>query len=91
MKTSLSKGLIGNSPCFSTYGTYEIDFVIVDASRNITGIEVKTQDGTHKSLDMYLSKKFITRGMLAKTTKGGHSGKFDTIPIFAVGCRYPFN
>ena len=89
--TNFNTSLTGSSPCSSTYGTYELDFVIVDTSRNITGIEVKTQDGTHKSLDLYLSKKFINRGILAKTTKGRHSGKFDTIPIFAVGCRYPFN
>lgn len=82
--------LTGNTPCFSTYGTYELDFVLVDQSRNIIGIEVKTTDGSHKSLDMFLAKKFIHRGIVAKATKGGHSGKFDTIPIFAVGCRYPY-
>ena len=85
-----STDLTGNCPCFSTYGTYELDFIIVNKSRYTIGIEVKTQDGSHKSLNTYLSKKLIDHGIVAKVTKGGHSDKFDTIPIFAVGCRYPY-
>lgn len=83
--------LSGDNPCFSIYGNYELDFVMVDKDRCITGIEVKTKDGSHPSLDYYISKKLIDKGIVAKVTKGGHSDRFDTIPIFAIGCRYPYN
>ena len=75
---------------FSVYGNYELDFMIVDKNNNAIGIEIKTQNGTHKSLNVYLDKKLINRGIVAKPGSGGHSEKFDTIPIFAVGCRYPY-
>lgn len=84
------KGLVDDRPMFSVYGNYELDFMIVDKNNNAVGIEIKTQNGAHKSLNVYLDKKLINRGIVAKPGSGGHSEKFDTIPIFAVGCRYPY-
>lgn len=85
------KSLIGKKPYFQVYGDYELDFMLIDKIDGVLGIEVKSKTGTHKSLDVYLSKKFINRGILAKDTRGGHSQKFDTVPIFTIGCRYPYN
>lgn len=33
----------------------------------------------------------MERGIVVKPTKGGHGDKFDTIPIYMVGCRFPYH
>lgn len=87
---NIELGLSGERPCFQAYNNYELDFEVVDVDGYTVGIEVKTQDGDHKSLNEYIKRKLIDRGILAKVTKGGHTEKIDTIPIFTVGCRYPY-
>ena len=72
------------------YGQNEIDFMLVDRENNIYGIEVKTKDGAPKSLRVYMDKKLIDRAIVAKRTNGGKDGGFETIPVFAVGCRFPY-
>lgn len=80
----------GETPSFSVYGQNEIDFMLVDRENNIYGIEVKTKDGAPKSLRVYMDKKLIDRAIVAKRTNGGQDGGFETIPVFAVGCRFPY-
>ena len=82
--------VIGDHVGFSTYGNYALDFIEVGKDKTIYGIEVKTGSGDPKSLKVYVNKHLIDRGILAKKSKGGHSDKYDTIPIFAVGARFPY-
>ena len=77
--------------CYSTYGNFELDFMLADRNKTVYGIEVKTKDGEPKSLKVYIDKNFIDRGIVAKPAKGGHGDKFDTIPIYTVGCRFPYH
>lgn len=77
-------------PCFSTYGSYELDFMLVGVDNTVYGIEVKTTTGEPKSLKVYIDKGLVDRGVVAKRTKGGHGDKFDTIPIYTVGARFPY-
>lgn len=76
--------------CYSTYGSYELDFMLADKEKTVYGIEVKTKGGEPKSLRIYIDKNFIDRGVLVKPAKGGHGDKFNTIPIYTVGCRFPY-
>lgn len=78
------------SVCFSTLGSYELDFIVVGADNTIYGIEVKTNTGNPVSLKIFIDKGLVDKGILAKKTYGGHGEKFDTIPIFAVGARFPY-
>ncbi len=82
--------VVEDEVCYSTYGKYELDFIIADKNKTVYGIEVKTKDGEPKSLKVYIDKNFINRGIVVKPTKGGHGDKFDTIPIYTVGCRFPY-
>lgn len=86
-----SKRLVkGTVPCFSTLNQYELDFMVIDTNNIIYGIEVKTTDGDPKSLKVFIDKRLVDKGIVAKDTKGGHGDKFDTIPVYTVGCRFPY-
>lgn len=76
--------------CFSVYDKYELDFMLADKDNTIYGIEVKAKDTTPKSLKVFIDKRLVDKGIVAKQTQGGHGDAFDTIPIFAVGCRFPY-
>lgn len=76
--------------CFSIYGVYELDFIIVGKDNTIYGLEVKTKRGEAKSLKVFLDKGFVNRGIVVRRTVGGHSEQFDTIPVYAVGARFPY-
>ena len=54
------------------------------------GIEVKTRGGNPLSLKVFIDNHLIDKGIVAKPTPGGHGDRFDTIPIYAVGCRFPY-
>lgn len=71
-------------PIFSTLGTYELDFMECTMDDKIYGIEIKTNTGTTKSLNHYLSKGLIDRGIIAKMTSGHKGDKIDSIPIWAL-------
>lgn len=75
---------------FATFGNNELDFIVVGKDDLIYGIEVKKNTGDPKSLKVFISKGLVDRGIVAKRTKGGHGDKFDAIPIYAVGCRFPY-
>lgn len=83
--------VIESEVCFSTYGAYELDFMIADKDKTVYGIEVKANDGEPKSLRVFIDKKLVNKGIVAKKTKGGHGDKYDTIPIYVVGCRFPYH
>ena len=89
-RTKSKKVVRNDKPYFSTYGNYELDFMLSQINRGPIGIEVKTTRGNPKSLKVYKSKGFIKRAILAKPSKGGHGDYFDTIPIFAIGARFPY-
>lgn len=81
----------GDYPNFSTYGQYELDFMVLGTDDKIYGIEVKTTDGETKSLKVYVQKGFINKGIVAKKTTGHRGDKVQSIPIWAIGCRFPYN
>lgn len=89
-KTNLVKGDV---PCCSVYGNYELDFMIVDKNDVKYGIEVKTSNANViKSLNKYFSKGFIDEAYLVGITKGGiRENGVKAIPIYTVGCRFPYN
>jgi len=87
-KTSRVKG---DKPCCSVYGRYELDFMIVDRDDRKYGLEIKTSDENDPvSLIVYLDNGMVDKGYLAGRTKGGIRKKYDSIPIYAVGCRFPY-
>ena len=88
-----SKKVKGIRPQFSitsdnTKG--ELDFMIMDTDDKKYGIEVKTSKGEPTTLKLYVDKRYVYRGIVAKYTKGGRGKDFDTIPIYAVGVRFPY-
>lgn len=76
--------------CFSVYNNYELDFIIASAEKVIYGIEVKTNGGNPLSLKIFIDRGFIDRGIVAKPSNGGHGDQYDTIPIYTVACRFPY-
>ena len=67
-----------------------MDFMILGKDNTIYGLEVKTNTGAPASLKVFIDKKLVDRGIVAKNTTGGHSDQFDTIPIYMVGVRFPY-
>ena len=84
------KQVLGDKPCFSVCGDYELDFVVVDQSGVRTGIEVKTGDNRARSLEYFKEKGLIDRAFRAMPSRGGHGKRFDTVPIYTVGGRFPY-
>ena len=87
------KGILkGDKPCCSVCGNYELDFMLVDRNDKKYGIEVKSKSSSkHASLDYYLKEKFIDVAYLAEISRGGIGKTIKTIPIYTVGCRFPYN
>ena len=81
----------GATPSFAIYNEYELDFLIIGMDNTVYGIEAKTKTGTVKSLKVFIDKKIIDKGIVAKASKGGINEQYMTIPIFAVGYRFPYN
>lgn len=81
---------MGDKPCFSVCGDYELDFVVVDQNGVRTGTEVKTGDNCARSLEYFKEKGLIDRAFRAMPSKGGYGKRFDTIPVYAVGGRFPY-
>lgn len=84
------KKVKGSTPCFSTKDNYELDFVVIAEDNTVYGIEVKTAKGSTKSLHYFMNKKCVNKGIVAKKSKGGETNNIKTIPIFAIGCRFPY-
>lgn len=79
------KTVLGDKPCFSVCGDYELDFVVVDKERIRYGIEVKSSDNRARSLHFYKEKGFVDRAFRAVPTHGDHGEKIETIPVYAIG------
>jgi len=84
-KAASKKKVLGNKPCFSTCGSYELDFVVVDKDYIRYGIEVKSSSNQAKSLKFYKEKGFIDKAIRAVPSKGGCGDAYDTIPIYLIG------
>ena len=80
----------GEKPCFSTCGDYELDFVVVDRDDQRFGIEVKSSDNRARSLVYYKEKGLIDTAIRAVPLMGGFGERFDTIPIYLIGCGFPY-
>ena len=81
----------GNKPCCSVYNEHELDFMIVDRDDVKYGLEIKASDGEHPvSLSVYLKDHKIDKGYLAGKTRGGVRKNMYSIPIYTVGCRFPY-
>lgn len=83
--------VIEDEVCFSIHGEYELDFMIADKNKVIYGIEVKTNSGEPKFLKVFIRKGLVDKGIVAKHSKGGRGTQFDTIPVYTVGCRFPYD
>ena len=65
-KVYSKKAVKGETPCFSLYSQYELDFVLVDKDNTVYGVEVKTGDGSPESLRIFIDRHLIDRGTVAK-------------------------
>ena len=77
-------------PAFAVLDKYELDFMENDIYGKIYGIEVKTSKSSTKSLDEFMKRNLIDIGVRAEKTFGGRVGNLLTIPIYTVGCRFPY-
>lgn len=77
--------VLGDKPCFSVCGNYELDFVIVSREYEKIGIEVKSSDNRAKSLEFFKERGMIDKAVRAIPTKGGHGKRIDTIPVYMIG------
>ena len=84
------KRVRGDKPCFSICGDYELDFVVVDKEDTRYGLEVKTGNNRAKSLEYYKDKGLIDKGFRCAVSYGGQGSRFATIPIYTIGCRFPY-
>lgn len=80
-KTAGKRKVRGDKPCFSTCGDYELDFVVVDTEDNRFRIEVKTGNNRARLIDY---------AFCAAKSTGGLGERIETIPIYTVGCRFPY-
>lgn len=81
----------GDKPCCSVYQEYELDFMVVDREDRRYGIEIKATDSDEPvSLQIYLNHHMVDEGYLAGKTRGGVRKDMYSIPIYTVGCRFPY-
>ena len=81
----------GDKPCCSVYNDHELDFMIVDRNDIKYGLEIKSSDQDQPvSLAVYLKDNKIDKGYLAGKTRGGVRKNIYSIPIYTVGCRFPY-
>lgn len=82
----------GDKPCCSVYQEYELDFMVVDREDRKYGIEIKSTDSDEPvSLQIYLEHHMVDEGYLAGKTRGGIRKDLYSIPIYTVGCRFPYH
>lgn len=84
--------LKGDKPCCSVVGDFELDFMLVDKNDVKYGIEVKATSSTHtKSISYCIDRGVIDRAYLAEITHGDENKTVKRIPIYTVGCRFPYS
>lgn len=84
------KRVRGDKPCFSICGDYELDFVVVDKDDIRYGLEVKSGNNRARSLEYYKDKGMVDKGFRCAVSHGGQGLRFATIPIYTIGCRFPY-
>ena len=75
------------TPAFSTWGKYEIDFFVksVHAGQHTYAVEVKTGKNSGKTAEEILEKRKADYVLYAKgNTHGGIHGNTYTIPIYGI-------
>lgn len=78
----------GDVPCCSVYQNYELDFLVVDNNDIKYGLEIKSSNSDNpKSLNVFV----IDKPYLAGLTRGGIRETIKAIPIYTVGCRFPYD
>lgn len=86
-----SKRLVsGSGVSFSTLGSYELDFFIIDNYGKRYGIEIKYNRGRAKSLKTYLQNGLVDYGIMANHSNGYCANEIKNIPIFSVGIGFPY-
>lgn len=85
------KKVWGDKPCFSICVNYELDFMVVGKEDEKAGIEIKTGNNRTRSLEYYKDKGFIDKGIRVSMATGGEGERFRTIPVYTVGCRFPYD
>lgn len=85
------------TPYYSTSNSYELDFMFhgsnfLNNDNVIYGIEVKSGDSSHKSLNFFKSHNYITKSVLANDTNtisqiGTHNTRLE-LPLYLI--RYAF-
>lgn len=66
--------------------------MVVDKADKKYGIEIKVSDQDEPiSLMVYLEHNKIDAGYMAGKTRGGTRKKICSIPIYAVGRRFPYD
>lgn len=89
-KRNSEKKVKGNTVYFSKADSYELDFMVFGENGYTYGIEVKTDTGAYKSLNYYKLKGLIDIAIVDKNTKGGKSDLYNTIPIYTIANRFPY-
>lgn len=90
-KTIDKKTVRGDKPCFSICGDHELDFVVVDKQDKRFGIEIKTGNNQARSLAFFREKGMIDTAVKAGLVRGGITEAIQTIPVYMVGCRFPYD
>ena len=72
-------------PVFSILDSYELKFIEL-YDKTIYSIEIKTGKSSTKSLDEFMKRGFVNIEVIVENTEG----KSLTIPIYTVGCRFPY-
>lgn len=69
-------------PNFAILNDYELDFIMYGLDEVTYGIEAKTTSGGTKSLNIFLDKNIIDKGIIVKDTLGGKTANKFTIPPY---------
>lgn len=81
----------GDRPFCSVHNNFELDFMIIDSKDTKYGLEIKTKRDTEpKSLLEFLKTGKIDEAYLAGLTRGGIGKQIKKIPIYTIGCRFPY-
>lgn len=86
-RISFPREIALETPAFSTWGNFEIDFFVksISAGQHTYAIEVKSGKNTGKTADEVLKKKKADYVLYAKgNTHGGVQGNTYTIPIYGI-------
>lgn len=88
----IPKVVKGDKPCCSVKDNHELDFMIIDTKDKKYGVEIKSKRNNNPvSLSYYLNNKLVDIGVIAEITRGGKGEKWLTIPIYAIGEKFPYD